>query len=285
VTGAGERLLRAVGLLPGREGGRPQRPARLDALLTRSVAAQLLSEQAADMIRGVLDLGDLVARDVMTPRTEVVAVPVSFSVDEAADLMLAEGHSRIPAYEESLDRVVGVVLAREVWRAQRQGVQELRQVLRPVIFVPEGKRADALLRDMLAGQVHFAVVVDEFGGTAGIVTTEDLLEQIVGEIHDEHEEASPEILEMQDGAAVISGAVLVAELNERYDLSLPEQDYTTIGGWVMGRLGRIARPGDDVLFAGGRLRVLAMDGRRIARAALVLDGAEGGRNHGPAPGD
>ena len=271
LNGSANLLLRMLGLRAATEMERVHRPEEIEMILDQTYESGFLSKEPVEMIRGVFDLSETSASEVMTPRTEVVAVPASFSLDEAADVMIAEGHSRLPVYEDSLDHVVGLVLAREVWRAQRDGVTDLREVMRPANFVPESKSVEDLLRDMQMEQVHIAVVVDEFGGTAGIVTIEDLVEEIVGEIRDEHEEVHEEILETGEGALLLSGSVTVDDANERFGLALPEEDYTTVAGFAMGSLGRIARPGDEVAFEGGRLRVLAVDGRRILRLALVLD--------------
>ena len=271
LNGAANLLLRSLGLRAATEIERVHRPEEIEMLLDQSYESGFLSKEPVDMIRGVFDLSETVAGEVMTPRTEVVAIPVSATLGDAADMLLQARHSRLPVYEENLDHIVGVVLARDVWQAQRDGVPDLAGVIRPATFVPERKSVEDLLRDMQRERVHMVVVVDEFGGTAGIVTLEDLVEEIVGEIRDEHEEDHDEILETAEGAALLSGAVPVPDLNERYHLALPEEDYTTIAGYIMGHLGRIARVGDEVRFEGGRLRVLAMDGRRILRVALLLE--------------
>ena len=270
LNGSANLLLRMLGLRAATEMERVHRPEEIEMILDQTYESGFLSKEPVEMIRGVFDLSETVVGEVMTPRTEVVAVPADHTVDQATDLMIAHGHSRLPVYEDNLDHVVGLILAREVWRAQRAGVTDLAEIVRPATFVPEGKSVEDLLRDMQAERIHFAVVVDEFGGTAGIVTMEDLVEEIVGEIRDEHEEDHDEILETAQ-ATLLSGAVTVTDVNERYELALPEEDYTTVGGYIMGRLGRIARPGDEVEFEEGRLRVLAMDGRRIVRVALLLD--------------
>jgi putative hemolysin len=250
-------------------------------ILDQTYESGFLSKEPVDMIRGIFDLSETPVGAVMTPRTEVVALTADCTVDEAADTIIEARHSRLPVYEESLDHVVGLVLAREIWQAQREGREELASVIRPATFVPASKSVEDLLRDMQEDQIHIAVVVDEFGGTAGIVTLEDLVEEIVGEIRDEHEEAEEEIEDTGE-ATLVSGSAPVADVNERYGLSLPEEDFTTMAGYVMGRLGRIPRPGDEIVFEGGGLRVLAMDGRRILRMSLALsqedegeDGASG----------
>ncbi len=270
LNGSANLLLRALGMQPATEMERVHRPEEIEMLLDQSYESGLLGKEPVDMIRGVFDLSETNAGEVMTPRTEVVALDAGLGIEAAADAILEARHSRLPVYEENLDHVVGLVLARDVWEAQREGVQELRPVIRPATFVPQSKSVEDLLRDMQQEQIHIVVVVDEFGGTAGIVTIEDLVEEIVGEIRDEHEEADEEILDTGD-ATLLSGTVPVTDLNERYDLDLPEEDYTTVAGYALGQLGRLARPGDEVEFVGGRLRVLAVDGRRILRMALFRD--------------
>ncbi|HKJ92934.1 MAG TPA: hemolysin family protein, partial [Longimicrobiales bacterium] len=196
-------------------------------------------------------------------------------LDEAAREILDAGHSRLPVYDDSLDRIVGIVLARDVWRARREGGERLSDLVRPAAFVPDSKTVEDLLRDMQRDRIHMAIVVDEFGGTAGLVTLEDLVEEIVGEIRDEHEDEVEEILETGADSALLTGSAPVTDVNERFDLSLPEEDYTTVAGYVMGRLGRIARRGDTVFFEGGRLRVIAVNGRRVTRLALTLQSPSG----------
>jgi len=269
LNGTANRLLRAVGLQAPTESARVHRPEEIEMLLTQSFEHGLLREEPVEMIRGVFHLSETAASEVMTPRTEVIALPAETPIDEAADFILSEGHSRYPVYEESIDRIIGVILARDVWKAQREGITSLREIVREVSFVPDTKPVEQLLRDMQAEQTHMAVVIDEFGGTAGIVTIEDLVEEIVGEIQDELDEASPEFIEA-DGRIEFRGNTPIVELNERYGLSLPDEDYTTVGGFVFGRLGRVARAGDEVTMPGGILKVLAMKGRRVERLALRL---------------
>jgi CBS domain containing-hemolysin-like protein len=200
------------------------------------------------------------------------------SIDEATALILEEGHSRYPVFEDSIDHIVGVVLARDVWRAQTENVTDIRAAMRPALFVPDTKPVEALLREMRRERAHLAVVIDEFGGTAGIVTIEDVMEEIVGEIEDELDDVPAEVVTGPGGELLMSGGFAIAELNELYGLKLPDTDYTTVGGFMLGRLGRVARVGDEITIRGGRLRVLEMDSRRVARLALFLQ-------PGTAPGD
>lgn len=265
---ASNLTLRAVGLKPAAGAERVHRPEEIEILVTQSYEHGLLAEEPVEMIRGVFDLSETIAAEVMTPRTDVVAVPDTATPDEVADVVVKYGHSRIPVYHDNIDHIVGVVLARDAWRAQRDGGPPLAELVRPVPFVPETKPLEDLLREMQAQRTHMVVVVDEFGGTAGVVTLEDVVEEIVGEITDEDEAGRPPIEELPSGDLLVDGGVPVWELNEEYDLDIPEGDYTTVAGFILDRLGRIAQPEDSVTFAGGRMRVVDMAGRRIERVLV-----------------
>ncbi len=271
LNGSANLLLKGLGLRGARELERVHRPEEIEMLVAQSHEHGLLANEPVEMIRGIFDLSETSAGEIMTPRTDIVALPESASIDEATSLILDEGHSRIPVYRESIDQLVGVVLARDVWRAQRGGTRRLAAIVREMPFVPDSKPIEELLGEMQRKRVHMVAVVDEFGGTAGIVTLEDVVEEIVGEIQDEHEpEEVPAIVETADGPIYLDGAVPLADLNDRYALGLPEDDFTTVGGYVMGRLGRVPDGGEEVSFDKGRIEVIAMDGRRIDRVALHL---------------
>jgi len=274
LNGLANALLRSFGLVAPHESERVHRPEEIGMIVQQSSEHGQLGEEPGEMIRGVIELSQTMAGQVMTPRINVVALPETAGVDEAADLILNEGHSRVPVFRETIDNVVGVVIARDVWRAQRQGKSDLGPVIRPVNFVPDSKPIEQLLPQMQQMGVQLVVVVDEFGGTAGICTMEDLVEEIVGEIRDEHEIEPPEIQQGPEGEIIVSGSAEISSLNDEFDLELPEEDYTTVAGYVMGDLGRIAEEGDVVAFQGGSFRVLAMDGRRIVELEMELSTAE-----------
>jgi putative hemolysin len=227
-----------------------------------------IDEAEWEVVSNVMNLDQVAVSEIMTPRTQVVAVPASATVAEAQKLMLEEGHLRLPVYEGSIDHVVGVLLARDLWRAAGEGVREIRPLLRPARFVPPTKAVEELIAEMRSQRIKMAIVLDEFGGTAGLVTLEDLIEEIVGEIQDEHEQEPLPFEEELEGEVRVGGGVPLRDVNERFGLELPEALFDTVGGYVFGRLGRVARVGDEIDFPGGRLRVLAMDGRRIDRLAF-----------------
>ncbi len=270
LNGTANRLLRALGLRAPTEKERVHRPEEIEILLKQSYEHGLLSEEPVEMIRSVFHLSETSAAEVMTPRTEVLALPVESDMDSAVDFILSMGHSRYPVYEGTIDRIVGVVLARDVWKAQREGVTDLRRIVRDVPFVPDTKSIEQLLRDMREEQTHIAVLIDEFGGTAGIVTIEDIVEEIVGEIDDELDEAAPEPIDLEGGRLGLHGKMTISELNEQFGLKLPDEDYTTVGGFVLGRLGRVAKVGDVITMPDGILKVLSMKGRRVDRLELTL---------------
>lgn len=271
-------LSRLLSLLSGRSGEpRPAEangdlhPEELQELITQTFEQGPLTGEPAEMIRGVVGLFETTAAEVMTPRTDIFALHIDTPLEEAAAFILEQGHSRYPLYEESIDHIIGIVLARDVWAAQRrQDDAALRDIMRQPLFVPDTKPLATLLREMRRDRAHMAVVIDEFGGTEGIVTIEDVVEEIVGEIDDEFDDAEPVLEDGPEGEILLSGGYSISELNDRFDLELPDEDYTTVGGFVLGRLGRVAKVDDEVTIRGGVLRVLEMHNRRIARLSLML---------------
>ena len=231
-----------------------------------------LGPEQVQMIRGVLDMGDLTVRSVMVPRIDMVALEVGTPLSEAADLVIERGFSRIPVYEGSLDRITGILYAKELLRAlHRNDVESLRALLRPASFVPDSKPIAELLRDFRQSRVHLAIVVDEYGGTAGLVTIEDVLEEIVGEIHDEFETGreEPETERQADGSYVVDARVTLNDLAGLMDTELEEEEVLTVGGLLAGRLGRIPVVGDVVDVDSFRLTVLSMRGRRPHRVKVA----------------
>ncbi|MGB9773159.1 MAG: hemolysin family protein [Bacteroidota bacterium] len=201
-----------------------------------------------ELIRGVLDIRELTVRDVMVPRTEVVAVDIRTPRDKLLEIVTEEGYSRIPVYDGTIDNVLGVIYTKDlIALLQHRNVIVLEDVIRPAYFVPETKRLGELLKEMQTQHVHLAVVIDEFGGVEGIVTLEDILEEIVGEIRDEYDEEPEEIIAVQDGGFLVDARTPVRRLNERFGEILPESDeYDTIGGFVASHEGRIPRLGEAI---------------------------------------
>ncbi len=260
---------------PGGEQGSTFSRAEIEVMAAIGRREGALDQNEWEVVSNLMNLNRVSVGDVMTPRTVMIAAPVEFSVEQAKDLMLEEGHLRLPVFDGSIDRVVGILLARDLWRADREGLQEIRTIMRPPIFVPESKPVEALIPEMRHQRIKMAIVLDEFGGTAGLVTLEDLIEEIIGEIHDEHEQEPLPFEEQIQGEVRIRGEVPLAEVNERFKLNLPEETYDTIGGFVFGMIGRIARVGDEITLDEGHFRVVSMDGRRIERVSFVPKATDG----------
>jgi CBS domain containing-hemolysin-like protein len=223
-----------------------------------------IDEDEWQVMSNVMRLDEVTLAEVLTPRTDLIAISVDSTVETAKNLMLDEGHLRLPVFRGDLDTIVGLLLARDLWRADRSGVTEIQDLIRPIQFAPESKRVEDLIPELRRVRAKMAVVVDEFGGTAGIVTLEDLIEEIVGEIQDEHEvDEPPEFETREDGSVRIWGGVPAREVSDTLELDLEIGLADTIGGWTAEQLDRIPRTGDQVQIAGGRLRVERMRGRRI----------------------
>ena len=276
LNGLANKMLGMFGLVAPHESERVHRPEEIEMIVQQSSEHGQLAQEPGEMIQGVIELSQTTAGEVMTPRIDMVALPSDASLAEAVQVMLEEGHSRVPVYQDTIDNITGVVIARDVWRAQVDGEMALAPLVREIRFVPDSKPIIELLPMMQRLGVQLMIVVDEFGGTAGVITMEDLVEEIVGEIRDEHDVEPPGIEIGDAGRIFISGGLEIDNLNDEFDLDLPEEDYTTVAGYVMGLLGRIAEEGDEVAFPGGEFRVVEMDARRIERLELVLAPRDGG---------
>jgi CBS domain containing-hemolysin-like protein len=240
-------------------------------LLSRSSAEGEIEHEEQQMIDKVFVFGDKEAADVMVPRPEVVAVSVTLPPEQALKAVLDSPYTRYPVYREVIDDVLGVLHVRDLFTAVHdRGIADVRleEIVRPAYIVPETKDLASLLQEFRKTNNHFAVVVDEYGGMAGICTLEDLLEEIVGEIEDEFDVPEEQIEQVDDDTYRIDGMFPIDEFNERFGTELPDDDYHTIGGFVFGQLGRAAEPGDDVTYDGMRFDVLEVEGSRIERIAV-----------------
>jgi CBS domain containing-hemolysin-like protein len=232
-----------------------------------------LDEEEWKVVSSVIRLDEVSVGEVMTPRTDMSAVPVECSVADAQQAMLDTGHLRLPVYKKSLDQIVGVLVARDLWRANQSGVKSVVDVMRSVPFAPASKPVEDLIPEMRAQRVKLAIVVDEFGGTAGLVTLEDLIEEIIGEIQDEHESDEPIAFQaMADGQQRVWGGASLRDASQQLAFEPTEDEeerFETIGGFVFGRLNRIPVLDDQVDIESGSLRVIKMKGRRVEYLLFV----------------
>ncbi|MGC8485050.1 MAG: hemolysin family protein [Candidatus Baltobacteraceae bacterium] len=238
---------------------------------------RVIEEEEREMIHSVIEFGDTIVREVMTPRPSMVAISVEESARRALDVVIAEGYSKLPVFEESRDDIVGVVHDRELLVALANGTlaqQSLRAFMRPAVHVPETKKIAELLREMQRDKFSMAIVVDEYGGTAGIVTMEDLLEEIVGEIRDEHDEDEQEPIHVvTEGEAVVEAATNIEDVNAKLGTDLPTEEFETIGGYTVGLFGRLPGEGEEVVAdPETRLRVDRLRRRRILAVRIFYNG-------------
>lgn len=227
---------------------------------------ELIDPDEREMIAGIIEMGQRYASEIMIPRPDVVALEVNSTIEHALDVAVQHGHSRFPVIEEDIDHIVGILHVKDLLQAMRHPhrLVEIRELLRPVHYVPDTARADDILREMLKSRVHMAVVVDEYGGTSGALTIEDVLEEIVGEIRDEYDAAEQApYTRINENEANVEGSISVNEFNDAFGVELPTEESDTLGGLIYTQLGRLPRVGDRVTIRNVELVVTALDGRRI----------------------
>jgi magnesium and cobalt transporter len=271
-----ERLVEFVS--PG-----PDSKEELIKTLADAEQRELIEPESRLMLEGVLRMADMTAGDVMVAAPRMDLLDIAAEYDELLAIVIDTAHSRFPAYEGDRDNIIGILMAKDLLKLQRAPELNLRTLLRPAVFVPESKRLNELLRDFRSNRNHLAIVIDEFGNTAGLITIEDVLEEIVGEIEDEFDERAQEsgIYTLADGTHRVAGDVAIDAVNHAFGTSLPAQDFDTIGGLVAHELGRVPRRGEAVDVGGLRFAVMLTRGGavrwfRVARAPESPITADGG---------
>ncbi|MCL5429255.1 MAG: hemolysin family protein [Chloroflexi bacterium] len=272
-------VMRPILALPARLSNRGSEPKQLvtiteDELRSFVDASQregVLEKDERRMIFSIFEFGDTLVREIMVPRIDIYALDVETPIDQAADALLESGYSRVPVYKGNIDNMVGLLYAKDllkVWRAPQQ-IKSLRELLRPANFVPESKKLDDLLAEMQGGRIHIAIIVDEFGGVAGLVTMEDMMEEIVGEIQDEYdlgEELSYQ--KTENGDVIFHGRISLNDFNEVMGSGLHSEDADTLGGYLFGRIGRVPKVGEKLEEDGLILTIEQIVGRRIRRVRV-----------------
>lgn len=230
----------------------------------------MLEADEREMISRIFELGQTTVREVMVPRLDIVALETDTSLAEALDTIVERGHSRVPVYEETIDNVIGVLYAKDmlVYLRDDQPDVAIRDILRDTVFVPESKKLDEFLQDLQQSHIHIAIVVDEYGGTAGLATIEDVLEEIVGEIQDEYDAEEPFIELVSESEAICDARIDLDDLNRTLDLDLPTIEYDTLGGLIYSALGRVPKVSDVVSVDGARIRVMTVNGQRIRKVRV-----------------
>jgi magnesium and cobalt transporter len=241
--------------------------------LRHAQANGLLSNDTLSMIEGAIEVTDQTVGDVMVPRSQMVSLPLDSSLEEVLDTVIESGHSRFPVHGANRDEIVGILLAKDLLRCfAGKGERDFRALLRPVALIPESKRLNILLKEFRLSHHHMAIVVDEYGGVGGIVTIEDVLEQIVGDIDDEHDdEETPNLIQPQaDGRFLVAALTPIGDFNDRFESRFTVEDYDTIGAMVASAFGHLPQPGEEIALGGFLFRVTKGDARRVQQFAVRI---------------
>ena len=240
------------------------------AMADVAVEEDVIEREERQLIHSIIEFGDTVVREVMIPRPDMVSVEARASVSDVMEVVMSAGYSRIPVYEQGIDDIAGIVYAKDLMRAVREsrGDEPVRNLVRPARFVPETKRVAELMPEMQREKSHMAIVVDEYGGTAGLVTLEDLIEELVGEIVDEYDVEEAPVEPLPDGAVRVNARMPIDELNDLLQAEFPEGDWDTVGGLIFNLLGHVPTEGESVDYDGHRLRAEKVQGRRIGRVRI-----------------
>jgi magnesium and cobalt transporter len=243
----------------------PENREELLEALQEAHSRNLLDADALSMIEGVLQVSELRARDLMVPRTQADMIDVNEPIESWIGRVIETAHSRFPVYEGNRDHVIGILLAKDLLRYYTEEDFDLRSMLRPAVYIPESKPLNVLLRDFRANRNHMAIVVDEYGGVAGLITIEDVLEQIVGDIEDEYDfdESADNIVAEKDGRFRVKALTEIESFNEAFGTSFSDQEFDTVGGLITDHLGRVPRRGDHIEVDGLRFEVLRADARQV----------------------
>ena len=232
----------------------------------------LVNEDESEMLRSIFSLGTTIVREVMVTRTEMACVTVDATVRELLDTIIGCGHSRLPVYEDSIDNIIGLLYAKDLLKQWGTAEETLsvRSIMRPPYFIPESKNLEQLLQEFKRKRVHLAIVIDEYGGTSGLITIEDLLEQIVGDIQDEYDSEESLLTAHTDGSVTADGRLPVEELEEYFEIQIERDKFDSVGGLVFHLIGKIPAIGDAIEGAGLRLTILDADVRRVKKVGIAL---------------
>jgi magnesium and cobalt transporter len=249
----------------------PEDREQLVELLHHAFERRLLDADALSMIEGVLQVSETQVRDVMIPRSQMDMIDVAESPAKFIPFVIETAHSRFPVFEDNRDNVIGILLAKDLLRFYAEEEFSVRDMLRPAVFVPEAKRLNVLLKEFRANRNHIAIVVDEYGGVSGLVTIEDVIEQIVGDIEDEYDfdETEDNILVDRSGRYRVKAVTEIGDFNERFGTQFSDEDYDTVGGLVVGRFGRLPKRGESIVIDGFTFQVLRADSRKVH--SLLVD--------------
>ena len=241
-------------------------------LVEAAAEGEVIEHEERELIESIIEFGDTVAREIMVPRPDMVIIPNEATVSDALNLAIAHGFSRLPVFGDDETDIAGIAFTKDLIRAEREGRGDLPvlDLIRPVVFIPENKPVARLMREMQAAKFHLAIVADEYGDIAGVITLEDCLEELVGEIVDEYDTDRADIEELPSGELIVAGKTNIDDLNDRLTVDLPNEDFDSVGGFIFSSLERVPEPGDVVEFEGHRFITELVEGRRVRRVRVEV---------------
>lgn len=242
----------------------------LQDIIEESEEDGIINEEEGDMLHSIFEFGETIVREVMVPRTDMVCCSITATLEELLKAIISSGHSRIPIYDKSTDHIVGIVYAKDLLRFWGRKAEDISipRVMRSPFFVPETKNIEDLLQDFRTRRVHLAIAIDEYGGTSGLITIEDLLEEIVGDIQDEYDLEEEELVEEEDGNVLVDGRLNIEELEEHFDIVVPREKFDTVGGYLLDLFGYVPRPGEEIVDGPLHMTVIESEDRKIQKVRI-----------------
>ncbi|MGC8604598.1 MAG: hemolysin family protein [Desulfomonilaceae bacterium] len=246
-------------------------PREIQQVIDESEERGLIDEEQGDMIEGIFDLKQTVAREIMIPRTYIVAVPLDASLESVLQTVIESGHSRIPVFKENVDQIVGILNTKDLmpYWLNKNAEFNLSKIIRDPFFVPETKKIKDLLNELRSKKSHLAIIVDEYGGTSGLVTIEDIIEEIIGEIRDEHDAEEDVFLPQDDGSCLVYAWANLDDFEELFEVKIPREGYDTVGGFIIHLLGKVPQKGEEIVFGGLHMKIHGSDPKRITRILVT----------------
>ncbi|PLX91948.1 MAG: HlyC/CorC family transporter [Desulfuromonas sp.] len=252
-------------------------------MIDESEEEGIINEEEGGMLHSIFEFGETIVREVMVPRTDMVCCPVEATLQEVLSAILASGHSRIPVFEGSNDHIVGIIYAKDLLRYWGEQTVEItpEKVMRDPYFVPETKNIEELLREFRTQRVHMAIAIDEYGGTSGLITIEDLIEEIIGDIQDEYDVEEEWLQPQEDGSFLVDGRLNVEDLEEEFDLEIPREKFDTIGGYLFNLFGHVPKADEEIEDSGLLMTIVSADERKISKVRVQRAPSrdESGENH------
>jgi len=244
----------------------------IETIIDSGQETGLIDEDGNEMIHRILEMKDIVVREVMVPRTDVLALEVNSSIEDVIKLVVNEGHSRVPLYDETIDKVVGIVYAKDLLKQliSNKKNRQLSDIMRKPLFVPETKNIDELFKELKSKRIHIAIVVDEYGGTSGLVTIEDLIEEIVGDIQDEHDAEEEEFARVGEDSYLADAKIDIDDLSEKLNIEIPKEDYDTLGGFLVHMTNNIPSVMDEIRYKNIVFTVIEADERKVSKVAMKI---------------